>query len=166
MDQKTVTQSRLRELLNYDPVSGVFTWKMSLKTTIKVGDAAGGKKPVGYLYIGIDQRIYLAHRLAWFYMTGEWPKADIDHVNGIRDDNRFCNLREATRSENLQNKGASPSNHSGFKGVSFSKSKRRWDARIVANKKRYYLGSFGTPEEAHAAYCAAARKYHGEFSRF
>ena len=96
-------------------------------------------------------------------MTGKWPENDIDHINVARGDNRFSNLREATRSENLRNRGAQKNNTSGFKGVSWQKSSRKWDARINIHGKVVHLGYFDDPEDAYQAYCQAAKELHGEF---
>jgi hypothetical protein len=106
----------------------------------------------------------LAHRVAWLYMTGEWPAGDIDHINNNRSDNRFSNLRPATRSLNIANSTKKKSNSSGFKGVSFSKANRKWFAKITVNYRQQSLGYFNTPQEAHAAYVHAAREAFGEFA--
>ncbi|MCI0598731.1 MAG: HNH endonuclease [Beijerinckiaceae bacterium] len=94
---------------------------------------------------------------------GAWPIAQIDHINGDRADNRFLNLREATRTENAWNAKLRSDSHSGFKGV--RRHKRRWCAYIKVSGKQKHLGSFATPEEAHDAYCRAAREHHGQFAR-
>ena len=105
-----------------------------------------------------------AHRLAWFFVYGEWPQKQIDHINGNKSDNRISNLRLATASQNLSNKGITKSNTSGYKGVSFNRTKKKWMASIKVNKKSINLGYFLTPEEASEAYKAAAIKHHGEFA--
>ena len=156
MKQK-ITASRLRELLNYDPETGIFT-RLTKWGSKGIGDIPGTKSPQGYWYIGLDNRPYPAHRLAWLYMNGEWPQGDIDHINRNRLDNRIVNLRHTTRSTNLHNSSARGS--SGVKGVSLispsrqRKSKKLWQARIQVNNQEYDLGSYYTLEEA-----AAARKF-------
>lgn len=108
---------------------------------------------------------YKVHRIIWLYMTGEWPKAFIDHVNGDGLDNRWANLREATIAENAKNRRLNRNNTSGFKGVSFAKRANKYTAQVTANRKRVCLGFFDTPEDAYAAYCEAAKKHYGEYAR-
>jgi hypothetical protein len=148
---------RLRELLAYDPETGAFTWRVGQRA----GKVAGSVHSKGYARIWVGGRSYRAHRLAWLYVTGAWPVAQLDHANGARDDNRFVNLREATNAENGHNRKTN--NPCGFKGV--RQQKKRWCARIGKNGRRIFLGLFATPEEAHAAYVAAATEHHGEFAR-
>lgn len=159
----TVTSERLRELFTYNPDTGLFVRNIDCGGC-KAGAAAGTTSKVhGYVFISIDYQGYRAHRLAWFYMTGEWPPVgyEPDHVNGCRADNRFANLRLATRSQNTANARLMCTNTSGYRGVHFHKEVGRWCAMINAT----YLGLFDTPEEAHEAYCAAAKVIHGEFWR-
>lgn len=158
-----LTQERLKELLHYDPDTGVFTWLQPGKRRL-VGFTAGTVNSRGYLYISIGGKQYRAHRLAWLYMTGEVPENEIDHRNGIGTDNRFANLRKATRSQNKANSATYKSNSSGCKGVGFDKATGRWKARVQVNGKRISLGYFDSPESAYAAYCEAATKFHGEFA--
>lgn len=160
-----LTHARLTQLLYYDPETGVFTRKTAPTNYVRVGDVAGYKNPAGYIMIMIDGEDHRAHRLVWLYMTGEWPKDEIDHINGIRDDNRFANLREATKAQNSRNCKTPKSNTSGFKGVYLHKNYNKWAARIRVNKKRKHLGYFDTPEEAYDAYVSAAEVLHGEFAR-
>ena len=155
-----ITHERLRELLHYDPESGVFTWLVRATKNIKIGDEAGDRDTHGYLAIRIDGKRYRAHRLAWLYMTGAWPVHEIDHINGIRDDNRLGNLREATRAENQQNQAVRRDSSSGFTGVSWDKWRNKWQAYIKIAGRQRYLGRFPTAESAHAAYLAAKMKLH------
>lgn len=160
-----VSLARVRELLSYDPATGDFHWILGPIHRRRDGRLAGVARKDGYRSIAIDQKTYLAHRLAWFYVHGAWPKNLIDHVNMDRSDNRIANLREATYAENAQNATKRPTNTSGYKGVSWSFSKGKWTARIVSDMRIRVLGYFDTPEAAHAAYMKAANRYHGAFAR-
>jgi hypothetical protein len=157
-----ITAEHLRELLNYDPATGVFIWKERRKG-VRVGAVAGSIYSTGYRAIKIDQRHYLAHRLAWLYVRGEWPIVDIDHINRQRADNRITNLRPATRSQNQANVPIWRTSSSGYRGVTRRRS-GRWGAGINAHGRRIELGTFGTPEEASAAYRAAAVAHYGKFA--
>jgi hypothetical protein len=155
--------SVLSNLLKYDRDTGRFTWKVARTNKIKVGDEAGCLIG-GYRIINVGYIDYRAHQLAWLFSYGEWPSKDIDHINGVRDDNRIANLRLATPTENARNQRKGKRNTSGFKGVSFCKKTQKWSAHIQANGKSRRLGRFETPEEAHAAYCTAAKEFFGEFA--
>lgn len=159
-----ITLDRLRELLSYDPETGHFHWSKP-RPFCSAGKYAGGLTPYGYVRINVEGRPYQAHRLAWFYVYGRWPLREIDHINGIRSDNRLSNLREATPSQNQANKGMRKDNTSGAKGVTWDKSRGKWLAAIHVNGKRQGLGRYQTIGEAAAAYEAAAEINFGEFSR-
>lgn len=159
-----VTHDELKRILNYDPESGIFRWKVDVGNGVKKGDVTGDKKSTGYFRIGLKSKIYQAHRLAWFYVYGIWPEKQIDHINGDRSDNRIVNLRQATNSENNCNKTKYSNNVSGYKGVSWHKQAGKWCAEIWKNYKKEYLGLFNSPEEAYEAYCKAAEELHGEFA--
>jgi hypothetical protein len=165
-----ITAERLRELLDYDPETGFFRWAVRVSSRVCAGDLAGATDTHGYRQIKIDGRLYRSHRLAWLHFYGKWPELDIDHVNGLRDDNRILNLREATKSQNSRNSRRPKNNSSGFKGVCWDGGRRRWIAYICAGnmtgKKSNKIGQYGTAEEAHAAYAEAAKKLHGDFARF
>ena len=156
-----MTHKRLLEVINYDPVTGVMTWKKPTARRCKVGDVVGTISR-GYRRVVIDGAGYQAHRLAWFYFYGTWPN-EIDHKNLNRQDNRIANLREATRRQNQANKPSPSTNTSGFKGVYLKR--RKWAAQIKSHGEVYYLGTFQTPQEAHAAYSLAAQQFFGEFAR-
>jgi hypothetical protein len=158
-----LTQAELKSQLHYNPETGIFTRMVSNNNKIKVGDVAGGKHNQGYMVIGINGKLYLAHRLAWLYVHGEFPENDIDHISGIKDSNFIKNLRVSTRSQNLFNRGVTKNNTSGYKGVSFDKATNKWMAKARLNGKRYYLGLFVTPEKASEAYQAFSKNNHGEF---
>lgn len=156
--------NRVREFLSYDPITGEFRWLQN-RYRVKAGDLAGTLGSHGYLQIKCDGALYLAHRLAWYLMTGRMPENQIDHDNGVKTDNRWLNLRKATNSQNGANTGIRKNNASGFKGVSYFAQTGKWHAQIMLDKKRYHLGYFDTPEEAAVAYKQRAEQHHGEFYR-
>lgn len=155
-----LTTEQLKNALDYDPNTGVFLWKIRPSKAVKVGDIAGcTEKRIGYITIGIAKRIYKAHRLAWLYMHGEWPKGLIDHINGDKADNRIANLRDVFADGNSQNvRKPNRRNKSGFMGVIWFQNK--WRASMSVNGKSKWLGDYSTPEEAHQIYLEAKRKYH------
>jgi hypothetical protein len=158
-----LTQQRLKEVLRYDPATGEWTWINPNSNRVKAGDAAGTYTH-GYRKITVDGKRYYAHRLAWLYMTGSWPGECIDHRDVAPAKNAWTNIREATRQQNQANKPRQINNTSGYKGV--SKYKRgKWRAVIHVSGKQLYLGEYDTPQEAHSAYVAAARRYFGQFAR-
>lgn len=150
----------LKELLHYEPATGVFTWKKPRAHRCKVGDVAGYGEPGRYIRINLADGIYYAHRLAYLYMTGAWAENDVDHVNGDRHDNSWSNLRPANRSENLSN-SAKTKSISGFRGV--FKRGQKFCAKVTRNKKQFFVGTFDTAEEAATARNKAAQRIHGEF---
>lgn len=161
---RDLTAQELRRTLDYNPENGVFTW-LTKNTRHNIGDRAGAPTHQGYIRIGFNSRRYLGHHLAWLYMTGMWAKEDVDHKDLDRANNRWGNLRQASRSQNLANSPKRLKNTSGFKGVSWAKRERKWMAYIKVNYKHIWLGGFATPEDAHAAYVAAAQERFGEFAR-
>jgi hypothetical protein len=154
----------MKELISYDPEAGTFVWAVSARGHKRIGKLAGWRDDDGYLFIRLDGVLYAAHRLAWLYMTGEWPlNGFVDHKNTDPSDNRWSNLRDATKLVNQENRRrAGKNNKSGFLGVSLNG--KRWAATINTsdNGKRchHYLGTYDTPEQAHAAYVAAKRRLH------
>jgi hypothetical protein len=160
-----LTYNRLRELLRYDPETGVFTCLKTRSSRAQAGSIAGSLDHYGYRNICIDGVDYKAHRLAWFYVTGEWPSLELDHQFGHPDDNRWSMLRLATPCQNKQNVRRHRDNRTGFKGVHFHKGMSKWCAQIMREGEKKYLGHFDSPEEAHAAYCKAASELHGKFAR-
>ena len=156
----------VEQLLDYDPETGVFYWKQRRGGKAKKGSLAGAVGANGYLYVRIEKRQLLAHRLAWLLLTNADPgELQIDHMNGNRLDNTSSNLRIATCNQNSCNRGAQVNNKSGFKGVWYSKKQSRWVSEIWSKGEKTYLGSFDTPELAHMAYCKAAAELHGDFAR-
>jgi len=160
-----ITQLELLKLLHYNPCTGVFAWIVA-KQGNKIYDIAGTLNKEGYIAIIVNRKLYRAHRLAWLYMIGEWPGDQIDHVNGIRNDNRWINLREATISQNGANSNIRTDNTSGIKGVSWNREKEKWRVRINIDKKEMFLGYFDNIEDAKIAYKSAAIKHFGEYARF
>ena len=153
----------LQKILSYDSGTGIFTW-LSSKGRRREGSAAGTVRPSGYIQIYFERRAYLAHRLAWLFATGEDPgDYTIDHINRKRADNRFENLRLATRQQQQGNHPVHSNNTSGVRGVCFSRQRNRWVAQIMINGKQTHLGRFATKEEAAATYQKAAAAYFGEF---
>jgi hypothetical protein len=159
-----ISHDQLLACIHYDASTGVFTRKSRDGSWSPTGNVSGG----GYVTIYVGGRSYAAGRLAWFWMTGIWPEAEVDHRDLNRQNNAWANLREALPVENTANKGVYQNNTSGFKGVNRLVVRGRfigWRARIGAGRQRRSLGVFQTPEEAHAAYVEAARRLHGEFAR-
>lgn len=146
--------------LKYDPYTGVVTWVVSPRPGIMAGEPAGTKRIDGYIQLMYEGKRYMAHRLAWFVANGVWPTAQIDHINGERDDNRITNLREVGYVGNAQNVRAAYKNNmtSGMLGV--TRRRKKWEASIMCRGVKHYLGVFAAPEDAHAAYVEAKRKFH------
>jgi hypothetical protein len=158
----------MMDLLDYDPEAGILTWnvRMGGNGAIKAGTRAGCKGPSGYRYIKFKGQRYREHRIAHEWVHGLIPLGfEIDHANGIRDDNRIGNLRLATHQENIINQRRSKSNTSGKKGVHFHPQTGKWRAKISVNYKSISLGLHSSVEEAHTAYMIAAKKYFGAFAR-
>jgi hypothetical protein len=160
--RRVIDTATLRELLTYDANTGEFTWRVATRNGKgQPGRRAGALNSQGYRQISFDGRQLKAHRLAWLYVYGSWPQGDLDHVNGDQTDNRIDNLRPATRQQNCANSRPRRANKSGFKGVHLHRRTGKWRAVIRSR----HLGLFKTPEEAHSAYCVAARNLFGEFWR-
>lgn len=154
--------SRLRELLDYNPETGLFKWRVS-RGTASAGSIAGSKGEEGYICIGIDGSIYKAHRLAWLYSHGVLPDEQIDHENCIRDDNRLTNLRIATPKGNADNASKRSDNKSGVKGVSWKASHSKWVAQASHMGKVKHLGIFEDLEDAKRVVMEFREKNHKEF---
>lgn len=157
-----INNSRLRELLHYDPDTGIFTRKTS-RGGCKVNSHVGTANADGYLMVELDFRTYSLHRLAWFYVTNRWPENEIDHINGDRADNRLVNLREATHLQNSRNQGLRKSNKSGVKGVSWEGRRSKWRASAMVSGKKIHLGYFDDKCLAETAVRSFRSANDGEF---
>ena len=159
-----ITQDRLKELLDYDPESGDFTWRSPTSFRTQKGEIAGSKTKSGYIEIGLDGTSYYAHRLAWLFVYGVLP-SQIDHHDLDKSNNSFRNLRQASTSENKANEGFRSTNTSGVKGVCWSKRHQKWRAQITFRGRNRFLGHFREIEDAGAAYRSEAVRLFGDFAR-
>jgi len=157
-----LTQNRLHELFVYDQKSGLFYRKVNCGN-VSAGESAGWLHHSGYHCIKIDYIIYFAHRLAWLYMYGKFPDNLIDHKNGVKNCNAILNLREATSSQNQQNRKLNKNNRSGFRGVFLDKNSGKWRAKIKLKNRQIYLGLFDTPIAASCAWEKMAKLHFGDF---
>jgi hypothetical protein len=159
-----LTQERLKKLLHYDPLIGIFVWKVS-KRGVSAGRIAGCEiSKNSYIRIMVEGESYVAHRLAWFYVYGSWPVYHIDHIDGIRWNNRINNLRDVTQSYNVQNENKPrTTNTTGVMGVHIHKQTGKYRVRIQVLGKHIHIGLFKSIEEASLAYQAAKRKLHPGF---
>lgn len=160
-----LSAARAREVLDYDPLTGVFTRKVRLAQRHQVGDRAdfivSSGQLKGYRRVSVDGKRYLAHRVAWLFVHGDWPAKLIDHINGQKSDNRIDNLRQADHKLNNENqRGPRADGSSGYLGVHWSTQASKWRARLVTNGRSIHVGLFDSAEDAHAAYLAEKRKIH------
>jgi hypothetical protein len=163
-NEAKLNHSRLLELVLYDPKTGYFTAKVG-RQGARRNRPLGHVESTGYRRVCIDGMRFLAHRLAWFYMKGDWPVSEIDHKDLDKDNNKWSNLREATTSLNHANTRQPRGYNAPLKGAHWNKHRKYWVSRIFVHRKGYYLGAFKTAEEAHAAYVKAAKHFHGSFHR-
>lgn len=147
MTSQILSQERLRYLLDYDPIEGLFRWIRPTSNRIRAGSVCGCRDKHGYVVIRVDRKLYKAHQLAWLYTHGSFA-LELDHINQIRDDNRIHNLRVASRSMQMHNAGMLRNNTSGAKGVSYHAAAKKWHARIWVSGKCHSVGYFSTIEEA------------------
>lgn len=158
-----ITQERIRYLFTYDPIDGSFVRRKRTANMSKVGEKAGSVNSKGYIVMKVDGKAYKAHRLAWLWWHGEWPKDQIDHINGDKQDNRIDNLRVVSNSENCQNKIKPYKNSKIARGVRYDERPgrvKRYESRLTVNGVRIFLGSFNTVEEAYEAYISAKMRLH------
>ena len=149
---------RVKDILDYDPETGIFTWRVA-RGGMKPGAKAGGRNPGGYTTVSIDSKSVYLHRLAWLLVYGAWPNI-IDHINGVRDDNRIANLRDVSGTENQQNRRSPPRSKKSGAPLGVTRNNRKWRATISMNNKNVALGTYKTQREAHEAYLAAKRELH------
>jgi len=154
---------QLKSILHYNPDTGEFI-RIEGAGSARVGDVAGAITPYGYLRISVKSKLYFAHRLAFLYMTGNWPSDQLDHINRIRDDNRWNNLRECNQSENSANGSSRKNNTSGFKGVCWNNRDKKWQAGIGFEGKMIAIGLYKQKEQAALAYNEKALELFGEFA--
>ena len=159
-----LTQARLRELLSYDPETGIFTWRRGNGKRTDIAGKTAGFDCNGYKYLCVDYQKYPAHRVAWFFVHGRWPNGEIDHINRVRNDNRMSNLREATHVQNTYNGPPRKRNTSGMVGVSWDPVNSKWRAHITVGGKMQDLGRFECLEDAAGARNLAATKHFGLFA--
>ena len=177
MKRNLMTAEIARNYLSYNKETGYLTYlERQSVSHIRRYDATkwnakhAGKRACrlghkGNIVVTLCDKVWLAHRIAWLIVTGEWPVDQIDHINGNRSDNRWCNLRAANNSQNHANVGLLSSNTSGLKGASWSKRYKKWVAQIGFNKMTIHLGRYDCPAAAHFAYLIAADKFFGEYAR-
>lgn len=151
-----------RALMAYDPGTGIFTWRHTLRGKCQQGSQIGAPNAKGYLGLMYDGRRLLMHRIAWLYVTGHWPRGQIDHINGVKSDNRIANLRDVDASVNAQNRRAPTGNNKagGRLGVTLRPAMGRYQAQILVEGKNVSLGCYDSPEQAHAVYVEAKRRLH------
>jgi hypothetical protein len=164
-----ITADYVRSILDYDPETGLLTWKrrerVSRQWNTKYAGKEAGVLSLGYIKIRIEKRAYQAHRLIWLMMTGSWPKEQIDHIDMDRSNNRWVNLREASNAENMRNTKAHIDNSSGFKGVYFVNDRNKFRGSVMINGKISHTKRCETAEEAYEERCALAKRLHGEYVR-
>lgn len=160
-----LTNEYLRTLVSYNPGTGIFTRLVAVGNNTRIGDIAGWVTCNGYVALHVRNIRFLAHRLAFFYMNGEFPAEEVDHINGVRSDNRWLNLRLATPSENMRNRSVMRNNKLGIKGVSYHKASGKFMAQARVKGKVFYLGVHESPDAASAAYVAFIKANHGQFAR-
>lgn len=159
-----ITAEYARSVLSYDPETGILTWLVNSSRNVKAGRVAGSGCGMGYIAVTINKKPYLAHRLAWLIHYGSWPDNVIDHINGVRTDNRIVNLRDCTNQENLFNTKTYSNSSTGIKGVSWNAKAKKWQTSVKFNYKTYHFGMFDDINDAASAVKSGRERLHGEFA--
>jgi hypothetical protein len=146
----------MRRLLRHDPDTGKLYWREHRRGGARAGGEAGGPDRDGYIKLTVNRRSYQAHRIAWLLSYGDWPEGQIDHINGVRTDNRLSNLRDVTNRANHQNQRCHRNGR--LVGAHFHKQHERWMSQIRVKGTNKYLGLYDTEQEAHEAYMAALKE--------
>ena len=166
MTTKILTQSKLKELFNYNPITGIFTNKVARNARAKINDTAGALNSNGYIVFQVNKTKIYAHRAAWMYTHGFWPNAEIDHINRVRNDNRLVNLRLANRLENSHNTGKHAKSISGHKGVAWHSRNKKWQVQMRVRGTHYYIGQFSELQDAVNARLQAEKKLYANDNIF
>jgi hypothetical protein len=166
LEAVVLIQSQLKEVLDYHPETGLFVWKVRASNRVGVGVVAGTTNKDGYIVIGYKGCRYMAHLLAYLWMEGVYLIGEVDHKDTNPSNNRWVNLRPATRTENARNTNTPKSNSSGAKGVTWHRASKKWRAFIKVNGKQIHLGLFSSFDEAVAKRAKATVELHGEFSNY
>lgn len=167
MKAQDLNAAKVREMFEYDPLTGRLTWRTDRRCgrgriSALAGTEAGTQRPTGYRLVNIGGKPMLTHRLAWLHFHGQWPQHDVDHLNGDPSDNRLANLRDVPHIVNLQNrrKAQKGRKHGSLMGTAWHAGTRKWRALIMVGGRQKSLGYYATEEEAHQAYIAGKRRYH------
>lgn len=160
----SLTQEELKKYLSYNPETGVFIRTKTTSSNAKKGDVAGWSHHSGYLYIGLKNKVFMAHRLAWLYMMGEFPAGVLDHKNQIKNDNKWSNLRECTQGQNQLNTPKRKHNTTGYKGVVFRKISKKYQAGVKKDGRYYHAGVHDCKHKAAQAYNVKAKELYGKFA--
>jgi|SRR6266851_5489738 len=160
---RDLTAQQVRERFSYNRKTGILTWKISPSNNVKAGSPISSVGRLGYIRVSINNKRYLAHRIIWLWVTGKWPKYEIDHRDQNSANNKWKNLRQATPSQNHQNRGPQKNNTSGYKGVFWNSSDQRWNANIKLRGHNYRLYAFTSAKAAHIARCAESRRLRRSF---
>lgn len=158
-----LTQDFLKKVLHYNPETGIWTWIVDYSSRAKKGESPGWKNDAGYICFSVKGKKYRSHQLAFLYMEGALPKGQIDHINRIRDDNRWCNLRPATQTEQNANCKVRKNNTSGYRGIYWREDRGYYVAQIVLGGQHTYIGSFPLLKDAVEAYNAKSLELFGDF---
>lgn len=159
MNKNKLTQEKLKQLLHYDSETGVFRWRISPGRRVRAGDVAGSLNKEGYRYVQINRKLYRASRLAWLYVEGYFPENDIDHIDRIRNNDSWTNLRHVSHRCNMRNMKIAHNNKSGIAGVYWHKRDKKWNVQIINNYKQLFLGVFDNLIDAAHARWKAEKKY-------